>query len=346
MSRVAIGLVGFGKGARYFHGPVIKASDACRVVAAVTRNAPRRADLARLHPGARAFDSLEDMIAAGGVDAVTVSTPLDTHVPLVLRAIELGVPVVCDKPFAADAPAARSVVEAAERAGVLLSVYQNRRWDADMLTTRKVIESGALGDVITLQANMEEYPPRSDFSTETGGGVLLDFGAHVIDQALTLFGPVDSVYGEVRLVPNRPGFDDRFFAVLKHSNGVSSHVLANWDLQGAPSPRFRVLGSEGTFAIESGDGMADRLLAGETAESAGTEWGTVAEAKWGAIHRGGIAEKIPSVKGAWSDFYTGWARAVRGDGPVPVDPRDAVAALAVLDAIRVSAATGEAVRLT
>jgi predicted dehydrogenase len=285
------------------------------------------------------------MVGSGIVDAVTVSTPLETHVPLVLEAIDLGIPVVADKPFAVDAATARTVVRAAESAGVLLSIYQNRRWDADMLTTRKVIESGALGDIVTFQSNMEEYPPGPEFSTETGGGVLLDFGAHVIDQALSLFGGVKSVFAEMRVVPGKGGFDDRFFALLRHSNGVSSHVIANWQLQGAPSPRFRVLGTKGTFAIEGDDGLSRRILAGETAASAGRTWGRVDEGKWGAIYRAGVAEVVPTEKGAWSDFYSGWARAVRGEGLPPVDPWDTVAALEVLDAARTSALTGEVVRL-
>ncbi len=345
MREVAIGLVGFGKGGRYFHAPLIEASPETRVAAAVTRNPARRAELARLHPGARAFDSLAAMVESRTVDAVTVSTPLETHVPLVLEAIELGIPVVCDKPFAVDAATARSVVRTAEETGTLLSVYQNRRWDADMLTTRKVIESGALGEIITLQATMEEYPPGPGFSTDTGGGVLLDFGAHVVDQALSLFGPVTSVFAEMRVVPGTNGFDDRFFALLRHGSGVSSHVIANWELQGAPSPRFRVLGTEGTFAIEGDDGLSRRILDGETARSAGDAWGRVAEEKWGAIYRGGVAERIPTERGAWSEFYSGWARAVRGEAPLPVDPWETVATLEVLDAARASALTGEVVKL-
>lgn len=345
MNDVAIGLVGFGKGGRYFHAPLIEGAQGARVAAAVTRNPQRRADLERLHPGARAFDSLGEMAASGLVEAVTVSTPLDTHVPLVREAIALGLPVVCDKPFAVDAPTARAVVEEAETAGVLLSVYQNRRWDADMLTVRKVVDSGALGDIITFQSNMEQYPPGPEFSRETGGGVLLDFGAHVVDQALTLFGPVDSVYAEFRLVPGLANFDDRFFALLRHAGGVSSHVISNWELQGAPSPRFRVLGSAGTFAIDNDDGLTDRLLAGETASSTGDDWGTVLQSRWGAVYRAGVAEIVPTEKGAWSEFYSGWARAVRGEGPTPVDPWETVAAMEVLDAARQSAMTGEAVRL-
>src|SRR4051812_44709144 len=141
---VRIGLVGFGKGGRFFHAPLITQAQGCELAGVVVRSPGRRADLAADHPGVPAYGSLAEL-ADAGVDAVVVTTPLDSHIPLVLEAIARGLPVVCDKPFAADAATARDAVRAAEHAGVLLSVYQNRRWDADFLTVRRVVESGNLG---------------------------------------------------------------------------------------------------------------------------------------------------------------------------------------------------------
>jgi predicted dehydrogenase len=206
---VRIGLVGYGMGGRYFHAPLIAAAAGCELAGVVTRSPERRAELAQDAPGVPAYDSLADL-AAAGVDAVVVSTPLPTHLPLVREAVGLGLPVVYDKPFAADAVAARATVELAARAGVLLSVYQNRRWDADLLTVSKVLASGALGDIITFESHLEQSPPTAGLPT-TGGGVLLDLGAHAVDQAMALFGPVSSVYAELHVLPELDGFDNRFF---------------------------------------------------------------------------------------------------------------------------------------
>jgi predicted dehydrogenase len=142
------------------------------------------------------------------------------------------------------------------------------------------------------------------------------------------------------------GFDDRFFLSVRHVGGVTSHLHGDWTLHGAPGPRFRVTGRTGTFAVESGDGQSERLLAGRT-EMPGP-FGTIPEARWGRIYRGEDVppEPVPAQPGSWSSFYSAFARAVRGEGALPVDPRDAVAALEVLDAARVSAAHGEAVRLS
>ena len=124
--------------------------------------------------------------------------------PLVREAVELGLPVVCDKPFAPDATMARETVLAVERAGVLLTMYQSRRWDADFRTVPQVVTDGALGEVLLFESRMEQ-PPQQEGLPVTGGGALLDLGSHPVDQALHLSGPVGSVYAELRLAPRRTG---------------------------------------------------------------------------------------------------------------------------------------------
>jgi predicted dehydrogenase len=336
---VRIGLVGYGKGGRWFHAPVIAHAAGCELAGVVVRSPERRAHLAADHPGVPAHGSLAEL-AGSGVEAVVVTTPLDSHVPLVLEAVERGLPVVCDKPFAADAATAAGAVRAAERAGVVLSVYQNRRWDADFRTVRQVLASGVLGDVVAFESRMEQYPQPEGLPV-TGGGALLDLGSHAVDQATVLFGPVRSVYAELHRLPDRSGFDDRFFLVLRHDSGVSSRVTGHWARQGDVGSRFRVDGDAATLVVPDDDGQTERLLAGRTPAGEGDAWGAVPESRWGRLHRAGVASPVPAAAGSWSAFYTGFARAVRGEAPVPVDPWDAVATLEVLDSARRSAGTGQ-----
>jgi predicted dehydrogenase len=285
--------------------------------------------LAHDHPGVPAFDSLADL-AAAGVEAVSVSTPVDTHIPLVREAIGLGLAVVCDKPFALDADAAQEAVELAERAGVPLTVYQNRRWDSDVLTVRRLIAAGGLGTVRRFESRFERFrpgrPPRA-----AGGGVLRDFGSHLVDQALTLFGPVDNVYAEV----HRPdgGLDDDFFVALRHTSGVHSHLWGS-SIQGSPGPRLRVTGTAGSYVVAGIDGQEPVLVDGRSPATEGERWGVEPEERWGRLWRGETSEPVPSERGRWDTFYPTFAMAVRGAGPLPVDPWDAVASLRVIDAAR------------
>jgi predicted dehydrogenase len=306
----------------------------------VTRSAERRTDLERDHPGVPAYEDLAQL-ASAGVEAVAISTPADTHVPLVLEALALGLPVVCDKPFALDAAAAVPALEAAERAGLPLTVYQNRRYDADLLTVRAVIGSGELGRVTRFESRIEQYTPPGGIPS-SGGGILLDLGTHVVDQALLLFGPVSSVYAELDEMGGRPA---RFFVALRHTAGVVSHLFGDLILQGEPGPRFRVFGTDGSYDVDAFDGQADELVAGGSPASAGDAWGTVPRERWGRFHSGHTTRPWPSERGDWRVFYTSLADAVRRRGPVPVDPRDAVDGLEVLAAAQRSATTGHVVAL-
>jgi predicted dehydrogenase len=335
---VRYGLVGYGSGGRIFHAPLITSAPEIEFVGVVTRSPERRAQLPE---GVSAYDSIAGL-AAAGVQAVTVTTPAATHAGLALEAIAHGLAVVVDKPFTLDAESAREVVTAAADAGVLLTVYQNRRWDADFRTVQQVVTAGAVGEVLRFESRMEQ-PPQPEGIPVTGGGALLDLGSHAVDQALHLFGPVRSVYAELRMAPGEVGFDEGFFVALRHDGGVTSHVTGNWARQGDVGPRFRVDGTAATLVIPDDDGQTARLTAGRTPESEGAAWGTVPESRWGTVHRGGVAVPVPSQRGDWSAFYTGFARAVRGEGPPPVDPWDAVTSLEVLDAARASAAEGQVV---
>jgi predicted dehydrogenase len=336
---VRIGLVGYSKGGRFFHTPLIVGAAGCELAGVVTRSAERRSDLEHDYPGTPAYDDLAQM--AGAVDAVAISTPADTHVALVLQAVSLGLPVLCDKPFAPDSATARDAVDAADRAGVPLTVYQNRRFDADVLTVRAVIDSGELGRVTRLESRMEQHTPPGGIPT-SGGGILLDLGAHAVDQALQLFGPAASVYAELDEAGGLPG---RFFVALRHANGVVSHLIGDMTLHGAPGARFRVLGTHGSYDVDAFDGQADALLAGGSPSASGDAWGVVPHERWGRLHAGRSTRRWPSERGDWTRLYTGFADAVRGRGTVPVDPRDAVAGLVVLEAAQRSADTGQVITL-
>jgi predicted dehydrogenase len=332
---VRIGLAGYGLGGRYFHAPLLASAEGVEFLGVVTGSPERRRqvseDLAR-----PAFGSLDEL-AKAGAEAVAISTPMATHVALTEQALRLGLAVACDKPFAPDADAARETVRLAQRLGVPLTVYQNRRWDSDFRTVRSLLEQGALGELTRFESRFERFRPGSGPGT-AGGGTLLDFGSHLADQALVLAGPVRAVYAEMH---EGDGLDDDVFVALTHENGVRSHLWGSWR-QGAPGPRFRVTGTTGSYVVGGLDGQEDRLRGG-AAPVPGEQWGVEPPERWGRLFRGDTAEPVPSARGAWDLFYPAFAAAIRGTQPVPVDPWDAVATAAVLDAARTSARTGQVV---
>ena len=265
-----------------FHAPFLATAPGCDFVGVVTTSAERRASVVDDHPDVEVFSNLEEL-AGAGVEAVAISTPVDTHSSLCNQALRLGLHVVCDKPFANDAEAALATVELAEHLGLHLSPFQNRRWDSDFLTVRSIVDAGSLGEVTQFESSFERLDP-SQGPGAAGGGTLLDFGSHLADQALVLLGPVDAVYADWRI--RDTGLDDDVFVALRHTNGARSRLWGSWS-QGAPGLRFRVTGANGAYVVDGPmDGQEDELLAGETPRSRGDRWGHEPEERWGRIRRG------------------------------------------------------------
>ncbi len=336
---VRIGLAGYGLGGRYFHAPLLASAANCEFVGVVTTSPERRRQVAE-ELARPAFASLEEL-AEAGAEAVAISTPASTHSTLTEQALRLGLAVACDKPFALDADSARKTVRLAEQLQVPLTVYQNRRWDSDFLTLRELLEEGSLGPLTRFESRFERFKPEPG-PPAAGGGTLLDFGSHLADQALVLAGPVRSVYAEMHYRSDPDGLDDDVFIALTHEGGVRSHLWGSWR-QGAPGPRLRATGTSGTYVIADVDGQEAQLRSGASPAKAGERWGAEPPERWGHLLRGDTAEPVPSTRGAWNLFYPAFAAAVRGTQPVPVDPWDAVATAAVLDAARTSARTGQVV---
>ncbi|MGA5304765.1 Gfo/Idh/MocA family protein [Nucisporomicrobium flavum] len=340
MTATRIGLAGYGSGGRIFHAPLLAAAADVEFTGVVTRSPERRAELAKGYPDVPAYDSIADL-AAAGAEAVVISTPAATHTDLAREAIGLGLAVVVDKPFALDAEAAREVVTLAEEAGVPLTVYQNRRFDSDFLTVRRLMDEGALGEVRRFESRFERWDPDRR-PKAAGGGTLLDFGAHLVDQAHVLFGPVSRVYAELRTDDGE--LDSDVFVALHHDSGVESHLWGSIR-QAAPGPRFRVSGTTGTYIVDGLDGQEAMLKAGRSPAALGERWGVEPEHAWGRLYRGKTGAPVRSERGRWDSFHPAFAAAVRGEGPLPVDPWDSVRAMDVLDAARMSATTGETVDL-
>jgi predicted dehydrogenase len=209
-----------------------------------------------------------------------------------------------------------------------------------MLTVRRLIADGALGDVRRFESRFERWAPDRQ-PPAAGGGTLLDFGSHLVDGALYLFGPASRVYAEVR---SSGELDDDVFVALHHGTGVESHLWGSWR-QAAPGPRFRVTGTTGTYIVDGIDGQEAVLKSGKAPKDLGDRWGVEPEHAWGRLYRGATGARVRTERGRWDVYYPAFAAAVRGEGPVPVDPWDAVRSMDILDAARISAATGETVDL-
>jgi predicted dehydrogenase len=344
-----VGLLGYGLAGRVFHAPLIAACPGLRLAAVVSRDPERREALRAVHPDAAALDTPEQLWErASELDLVVVATPNRSHVPLARAALQAGLAVVVDKPFAPSAAEARALIELARANGRPLTVFQNRRWDGDFLTVRRLLSEGALGTVHRFESRFERWVPvpraswRESGDPTDAGGLLFDLGAHVIDQALQLFGPVRAVYAELDERRAGVAVDDDAFVALVHRSGTHSHLWMS-KVAAQRGPRFRVLGERAAYTKYGLDGQEPAMAAGGIPGSPG--WGGEPPERWGSLGEDGDARPVPTEAGNYLGFYEGVVTALASGASVPVDPADAVAGLEIMAAARRSAARGEVVML-
>jgi predicted dehydrogenase len=330
-----------------FHAPLIAVVEGLELSAIVTREPERRARARRDFPGAELLEAADEIWERpGAFELVVVAAPNRVHVPLARAAIDAGIAVVVDKPLAAAASEARELVDAARARDVVLTVFQNRRWDGDFLTASRLVAEQALGRVFRFESRFERWRPelsggwRELPGAEEAGGLLFDLGSHLVDQALVLFGPVRQVYAELDV--RRPGatVDDDSFVALTHLTGVRSHLWMS-SVAAQSAPRLRVLGDRAAYVKYGMDVQEEALRQGLRPRAPG--WGEEPEEHWGLLGAGDRVERIRTDPGAYERFYEGVAAAIRDGSPPPVDPVDAVSALELLDAARASAREGKVV---
>jgi len=332
---IRTGIIGFGLAGSTFHAPFIATDPAFRLDLIATGNAERAAAASAQHPEAVIVSSPTELLArAGDLDLVILASPPHTHLEQGIAAMDAGAGVVIDKPFVPSVVDAKALLERAAETSTMLTVFQNRRWDGDFLTLRRLLAEGALGDVHRFESSFERWshPGRHRWQETTtiaqGAGITFDLGSHLIDQALQLFGRATVEQAEMRTVrPGSPSEDDAFISLL-HSSGVRSHLTMS-RAAGQSGPRFRALGSESAYTVYGLDGQEASLRSLAWPGSPG--YGETPEADWGLIGTGDDLAPVPTERGAYSDFYVGVAAAILDGASPPVDPREALEVVRIIE---------------
>ena len=344
---IDVGLIGFGFAGRTFHAPFIHAVEGLRLAAILQRNGN---DAAQAYPGVSVVRTLPEMLALDSISLIVVATPNDSHVPLGRECLLAGRNVVIDKPFAPTYAEAAELARLAEERGRLLSVYQNRRWDGDFKTLRKLLASGELARVVSYEAHFDRFRPqlRPGAWREQqgpGSGVLFDLGPHLIDQALVLFGDPASVSADVRLERDGAVADDAFDITL-HYPVMRAHLRATM-LAACPGPHFVVHGTQGLYVKYGLDPQEDALkrglMPGDT--SGVNPWGQEPTEAWGKLTIGAVGSPndrgipahaceertIPTEAGDYCGYYENVRDAILGKAPLAVTPQAALRVMRVLD---------------
>ena len=332
---IRTGIIGFGLSGRVFHSPFIATNPAFSLDLISTSNAERAAEATAHHAGVEIVPSADALLArAAELDLVILASPAHAHLEQGLAALEAVAAVVIDKPFAPTLLDAKKLIEKSEETGKMLAVFQNRRWDGDFLTVQKLVREGALGDVHRFESTFERWGGANrdrwqDTTTaDQGAGITFDLGSHLIDQALHLFGPATVEHAELGAVRAGSVSDDDAFISLLHTSGVRSHLTMS-RAAAQSGPRFRVLGSESAYRSYGLDGQEPALKEYQWPGTAG--YGVTPESEWGELGIEGSLERVPMEAGNYPAFYEGVAASILDGVPAPVDPRDSLEVVRIIE---------------
>ncbi|MEN3029341.1 oxidoreductase [Chromobacterium amazonense] len=298
-----VGLLGFGYAGSTFHAPLLRAVDGIELVAVASS---RPEQVAAVLPNVQVHASPEALLMAPDIDLVVIATPNDSHFPLAEAALRAGKHVVVDKPFTLTAAEAKQLVELAGRLGLLLSVFHNRRWDADFLAIQQLIADGLLGRVVHFESHFDRYRPqvrqRWRESTNAGAGLWYDLGPHLLDQVVQLFGLPQAILLEKAALRDGALSDDWFHALLRYPDKrVMLHGSA---LVADAGPRFIIHGTQGSFSKYGLDPQEEALKAGGMPGSAA--WG-----RDGLPGRLVLADGVPREHVGPAGDYTRYYSSVR-----------------------------------
>ena len=297
-----VGIAGYGLAGRTFHSNLLKGAG-FDVAAIMTNNDDRRALARDEFPESVLVVSIDELIDED-LDLIVVATRNDVHADYAIAALEAGIPVVVDKPTALSLDEVDEILDAADANDVEVTTFFNRLWDSDSLTLKKAMNEGVLGNVFRLDSRYERFRPqrssqswRENIPHEEGGGLLLDLQPHLISTALDWFGPAELMYSSVRSI--RGGVDDDVVLVLRHESGVDSYLAVS-SIVGAPGPRFRVSGDQGSLIVHDVDKQEALLRLGKHPVEGQWDEDTTSPA---FLHKGEHVMSYQGVPGNYGIFY-------------------------------------------
>ncbi len=351
MNSIGIGIIGFGMAGQTFHTPIIKSVTGLDIRKIRTSNSSHINAAKDLCSSAQIVSENEEIFNDPNIHVVVVVTPNEFHFPIAKKAMESGKHVVIDKPFAITSQQAGELINVSKSTNNKLFVYQNRRWDGDIQTAKKLIESGKLGQPVEAEFHFDRF---RDFLKDNwrekdvpGSGILYDLGPHLIDQAVYLFGKPDSVFAEVKI--QRPVSDTKdYFDIHLYYHNNLKVILKSSMLVGDPGPRLQIHGTQGSY-VKYGMDVQEEALKSGILPKEDPYWGEDDQNNWGTLttHLNGQSqkEKIPTTVGDYRIFYQKVLASIQQKGETPVDPNEAYLNIRIIELALESSEKGQIIKI-
>ena len=337
MKQINVGLIGFGMAGRLFHGPTITSTKGLKLYKVRETKAPNIAIIQERYPDTIIVNDTNEILNDPSIELIVVATPNVTHYEVATKVLMAGKHVIVDKPFTVTSQEATELIELVKNKNKLLTVYQNRRWDSDFQTVKKVIDSNLLGNLVEYEAHYDRF--RNTIRPDTwkedgvlGTGLVYDLGSHLIDQALVLFGLPKNITADLRTQRQNATIIDNFEMILDY--GILKVTLKGGMLIKEQLPHFILLGNNGAFIKYGMDVQEEALISG-LAPNKSLNWGEEPESLWGTINTefNGLEfrGKVKSEKGNYVGFYENVCKAILGEEELAVKPEEARNTIRVIE---------------
>lgn len=324
MQPIKTALFSFGMSGKVFHAPFLHVHEGFELYAVWERS---KNEAQKIYPNIKTYRTLDELLADDTIELIIVNTPNSTHFEYAKKAMEAGKHIIVEKPFTVKSEDGEPLIALAEEKDLVLSVYQNRRWDSDYKTIKKVFEEGLLGEIVEAEFHFDRYKQELSAKQhkeipQLGAGILFDLGPHLIDQALHLFGLPEAVFADIRILRPISKVDD-YFEVLLYYPGLRVRLHGSY-LVRESVPSFVLHGTKGSFLKWRADVQEDALIAGNRPGT--PDWGIEPVTERGLLHTEingeAVKETIPTLQGSYMNYFDGIYEAIRSGGPVPVSAQD------------------------
>jgi scyllo-inositol 2-dehydrogenase (NADP+) len=340
-------LLSYGMSGKVFHAPFISLHPGLELKGAWERS---KKLIAADYPGVTSYATMEDVLNAKDVDLVIVNTPTYTHYDYAKKVLEAGKHAVVEKAFTGNAAEAQELKTIAEKKGVKLSVFQNRRWDSDFKTVKKVVDDGLLGEIVEATFAFDRFNAALSYKVHketpsAGSGIVKDLSPHLVDQALYLFGMPERVFADVMITRPSSQVDD-YFEILLYYKTFRVRLHSGYFVR-EPLPSYVIYGRRGSFLKTRADVQEVKLQAGEKPTKEG--WAEP-ESERGLLHTevGGkvVREKIDTLPGNYYGYYDGVYEAIANNKQMPVTVDDGINVMKVIDAVYLSSKEGTVISVS
>ncbi len=326
--RLRVGIIGFGLSGRVFHAPIIDSLENFEL-AKIVSNRHSTIEIVRTkYPRAEVVSNPELVLGDNSIDLIIVATPNTSHFEYASKALLANKHVVVEKPFTVTSKEADELIELANKQSRILTVYQNRRWDSDFLTVKKIVDSELLGNIVECEIHFDRFRNtirENSWREESypGSGILYDLGSHLIDQALCLFGTPKEVMGDIKIQRQGGKIDDYFETTFWYEK--FKVILKAGMLVREPLPHFIIMGDRGSFMKHGMDTQEEALKKGYSPKDL-DDWGKEPESLWGTLNTeiGGLhfRGKVESSIGDYRSFYRNLHEAIKGTATLEVKPEE------------------------